>query len=128
MHYESKEVGLSRSVSSSSREIKNQATILLLCVMTSNYQVDSAKREEYFMNLCVTDETKVMVDFSQVSKQYTCFTFLLCILSGVSFPGSLFWLHTIHHSKRLWATCPGIECRQFQLCSTQIEGAMDKFQ
>jgi len=32
-----KEVGLSHSVSSSSCEIKNQATILLLCVMMSNY-------------------------------------------------------------------------------------------
>jgi len=49
MHYESKKVGQSHSVSSSSREIKNQATILLLCVMTSNYiPVESPSHEEYF--------------------------------------------------------------------------------
>jgi len=34
---ESKEVGLSRSASSSSREIKNQATILLLCDDVKQY-------------------------------------------------------------------------------------------
>jgi len=48
-HYEPKEVGLSRTASSSSHEIKNQATILLLCVMMSNYiPVNSPSREESF--------------------------------------------------------------------------------
>jgi len=38
--------------------------------------------------------------FSQVCKQYTCFILLLCIPSGVNFPGCFSGLHTTHHSKR----------------------------
>jgi len=41
-----------------------------------------------------------MANFSQVCKQYASVILLLCILSGIGFPGCLFWLHMMHHSKR----------------------------
>ena len=53
MRYDAKEVELPRTLSSSSREIKNSATILLLGVMTSHIiLVDLPSREELF-NLCL---------------------------------------------------------------------------
>jgi len=44
---------------------------------------------------------EVMANFSQVCKQYACFTLLLFILSSVGFFGCLSWLYMMHHSKRL---------------------------
>jgi len=98
--YESKEVGLSCSVSSSSHEIKSKPPSC--CYVWWHQTIYSTSRLRSILIWRVCDwRDEVIADFSQLCKQFASFILLLCILSGFGFPGCLFWLHTIHHLKRL---------------------------
>jgi len=84
----------------------NEATILLLCVMTSNYiPVDMPALEEsfnlYFKGIWLTRQKLWPIFHWYVNS--TLVLYFFCVfysVSGVGFPGWLFWFHMIHHSKR----------------------------